>query len=178
MGSEQLKSAREKQRRNTLLVCQAGIIAALYVALTYVFAPISFGAVQVRIAEALTILPILTPAAIPGVTIGCLLGNILGGGIPMDIIFGTLATLIGAVCTYLLRKKHPVFGAIPPIVSNTLIVPFVIKFAYGDTMALPLIMLSVCAGEIISCGVIGVPFALALKRSGALVHGKKKEKED
>lgn len=178
MDNEPINTKDRKMRNTTLFICQTGLIAALYVALTYVFAPISFGAVQIRIAEALTLLPLLTPAAIPGVTIGCLLGNILGGGIPLDIIFGTLATLIAAVFTYLLRKRHPAFGAIPPIVSNTLIVPFVIKFAYGDTMALPLIMFCVCAGEIIACGAIGVPFVIALKKSGAFLQAKNAKKED
>lgn len=172
---ETLKSANDKRRKYILYICQAGIIAALYVALLYVFAPISFGAVQVRVAEALVILPVFTPAAIPGVTIGCLLGNFLGGGIPLDIVFGTLATLIGAVFTYLLRNKHPLAGAIPPIVSNTLIVPFVIKFAYGDSMAFPLIMLGVLGGEVISIGIIGVVFAIALKKRNVIFHAMKKK---
>ena len=83
------------------------MIAAIYVVLTYVFAPFSFGEVQVRISEALTILPVFTPAAIPGLFIGCLIGNILGGAILPDIIFGSIATLIGAFFTWKLREKSP-----------------------------------------------------------------------
>ena len=80
-----------------LRITQGAVIAALYVVLTMVFAPISFGPVQVRIAEALCILPMFTPAAIPGLFIGCLIANLIGGGIILDVIFGSIATLIGAV---------------------------------------------------------------------------------
>ena len=93
------------KNRNINFMTQAAMIAAIYVVLTYVFAPFSFGEVQVRISEALTILPVFTPAAIPGLFIGCLVGNILGGAILPDIIFGSIATLIGAFFTWKLRKK-------------------------------------------------------------------------
>ena len=176
MSNEALKTASQKRRQSTLFICQAGIIAALYVALTFVFAPISFGAVQVRIAEALTILPIFTPAAIPGLFVGCLIGNFLGGGIILDIIFGSIATLLGAIGTYLLRKKNPIFGTIPPIVANTLIVPFVIKYAYADEMALPLIMLMILGGEVLSCGVLGGMLGLSLKKTKLAFSKEKKEK--
>ena len=95
------------KNRNINFMTQAAMIAAIYVVLTYVFAPFSFGEVQVRISEALTILPVFTPAAIPGLFIGCLVGNILGGAILPDIIFGSIATLIGAFFTWKLRKKSP-----------------------------------------------------------------------
>ena len=176
MSNEALKTASQKRRQSTLFICQAGIIAALYVALTFVFAPISFGAVQVRIAEALTILPIFTPAAIPGLFVGCLIGNFLGGGIILDIIFGSIATLLGAIGTYLLRKKNPIFGTIPPIVANTLIVPFVIKYAYADEMALPLIMLMILGGEVLSCGILGGMLGLSLKKTKLAFSKEKKEK--
>ena len=105
------------KNRNINFMTQAAMIAAIYVVLTYVFAPFSFGEVQVRISEALTILPVFTPAAIPGLFIGCLVGNILGGAILPDIIFGSIATLIGAFFTWKLRKKSPYFAPIPPIVT-------------------------------------------------------------
>ena len=89
--------------KRTLFIAQAAIIAAIYVALTRVFAPISFREIQVRIAEALTILPVFTPAAIPGLFVGCILGNLLGGALIPDVVFGSLATLIGAVFTWMLR---------------------------------------------------------------------------
>ena len=143
-------------KKSTLIITQGAVIAALYVALTYVFAPISFREVQVRIAEALTILPVFTPAAVPGLFIGCILGNIVGGGLIPDVIFGSLATLIGAVFTRMLRKKSPFLAPIPPILSNTVIVPFVLKYAYLIDLPIPLMMLTVCLGEVISCGVLGL----------------------
>ncbi|MBR4393765.1 MAG: QueT transporter family protein, partial [Oscillospiraceae bacterium] len=115
----------------TARLAQGAVIAALYVALTIVFAPISFREVQVRIAEALTILPLFSGAAVPGLYIGCLLANFIGGAAVPDIIFGSLATLIGAVGTRMLRNKKPVLGVIPPILSNTLIIPFVLRYAYA-----------------------------------------------
>ena len=103
----------------------AAMIAAIYVVLTFVFAPISFGEVQIRIAEMLTVLPIFTPAAIPGLFVGCIIGNISGGALLPDIVFGSLATLIGAMGTYMLRKLPKGIAVLPPIVANVLIVPFV-----------------------------------------------------
>ena len=175
MSENKLPLDHKKRKEKTLLLCQSAIIAALYVALTFVFAPISFGVVQVRIAEALTILPIFTPAGISGLTVGCLLGNFLGGGVPMDVLFGTLATLLGAIGTYLLRKKHPLLGTIPPIVANTLIIPFVLKYAYGESLSIPIIMLTVGAGEILSCGVLGGLLALALKKRPGIFPSEKKQ---
>lgn len=142
----------------------AAMIAAIYVVLTYIFAPISFGDIQVRIAEALTILPIFTPAAIPGLFVGCLIGNITGGAILPDIIFGSLATLIGAVFTYLLRKKSQFLCVLPPIISNTVIVPLVLKLAYGINLPIALMMLTVGIGEVISCGVLGLILYYALRK--------------
>lgn len=154
------------KNRNVLFMTQAAMIAAIYVVLTYIFAPISFGVVQVRIAEALTILPLFTPAAIPGLFIGCLIGNILGPAIILpDIIFGSLATLIGAVFTYKLRNKHVALAPIPPIISNTIIVPLVLRYAYGlSYMAFPLMVLSVGIGEVIGCGVLGLVVYTALNK--------------
>lgn len=152
------------RNKNAAFLTQAAMIAAIYVVLTYVFAPISFGEIQVRIAEALTILPLFTPAAVPGLFIGCLVGNIIGGALLPDIVFGSIATLIGAICTYLLRNQKPVFGTIPPIVSNTIIVPFVLKYAYGVALPIPFLMVTVGVGEIISCGILGMIVYYALNR--------------
>lgn len=154
------------RNKNVLFLTQAAMIAAIYVVLTYLFAPISFGAVQVRIAEALTILPVFTPAAIPGLFVGCLIGNIAGGAILPDILFGSLATLIGAIFTYQLRNQKPVIATLPPIVSNTVIVPFVLKYAYGVTGMLPVLMLSVGIGEVIGCGILGIILYTALYKYG------------
>ena len=146
-------------------MAQAALIAALYVVLTMVFAPISFREIQVRISEALTILPAFTPAAVPGLFIGCLLANLLGGAAVPDVIFGSLATLIGAFFTWKLRNKHPFLAPVPPILSNMLIIPFVLRYAYGVPMAIPLMMLTVGFGEVLSCGVLGMLLYYALKKS-------------
>ena len=157
------------QRKKTLFIAQAAIIAAIYVALTYAFAPFSFREIQVRISEALTILPVFTPAAIPGLFVGCLLGNILGGAALPDIIFGSLATLIGAFFTWKLRKAHPFLAPVPPILSNALIIPFVLRYAYQITLPIPMMMLTVGIGEVISCGVLGLLLYYALRsRKGAI----------
>lgn len=142
--------------RKVLFIVHAAVIAALYVVLT--FLANAFGlanyAVQVRFSEALTILPFFTPAAIPGLTLGCLLSNILTGCALPDIIFGTLATLIGAVLTYLLRSNKWL-APISPIAANTIIVPFVLLYAYG-IQPLWFSFVTVFAGEVISCGILGL----------------------
>ena len=143
--------------------CQAAVIAALYVVLTYVFSAFASGVIQVRVSEALTILPAFTPAAIPGLVIGCLLSNTLTGCVLLDIIFGSVATLIGALGSYALRR-HTWLVPIPPIVSNMIIVPFVLRFAYGATDAFPFMIATVGAGEIISCYLLGMILYGALKK--------------
>ena len=150
------------KNKTTLFLAQGAVIAAMYVALTYIFAPISFREIQVRIAEALTILPVFTPAAIPGLFIGCVIGNIVGGAMIPDVIFGSLATLIGAFFTWKLRKASPWLAPIPPILSNTIIIPFVLKYAYLIDLPIPMMMLTVCIGEILSCGGLGMILYKAL----------------
>ena len=113
-----------KKQSNTLFLAQSAMIAAIYVVLTVILAPFSYGEVQVRVSEALTIFPVFTPAAIPGLFVGCLISNILGGCILPDIIFGSIATLLGACFTYLLRNRNKFLAPLPPIISNILIVPF------------------------------------------------------
>lgn len=120
-----------KKQSNTLFLAQSAMIAAIYVVLTVILAPFSYGEVQVRVSEALTILPVFTPAAIPGLFVGCLISNILGGCILPDIIFGSIATLLGACFTYLLRNRNKFLAPLPPIISNILIVPFVLHYGSG-----------------------------------------------
>lgn len=144
------------KNKKVLFLTHAAMIAAIYVVLTLVFQAISFGEIQVRIAEALTILPAFTPAAIPGLFIGCIIGNIFGGSILPDIIFGSVATLIGACFTYLLRKQSKYLAPLPPIVSNTIIVPLVLRYAYGFNLPIAFMTLTVGIGEVISCGVLGM----------------------
>ena len=133
--------------KTTRYLTQGAIIAALYVVLTFIANALGLanGVIQVRFSEALTILPFFTPAGIPGLMIGCLLSNILTGCSIFDIIFGTLATFIGAVFTYLLRK-HKFLAPVPPIVANVLIIPPVLKIAYGAADSLPFLMATVGIG--------------------------------
>ena len=141
------------RNKKVLLIVQAALIAAIYVVLTYFISAFNLasGAIQVRISEALTILPVFTPAAIPGLFIGCL----LTGCMPLDVVFGSLATLIGACGTYALRK-HKWLAPLPPIVANTIIVPFVLAYVYMAEGTIPFFMLTVGIGEVISCYVLGM----------------------
>lgn len=152
------------EKKKVLFLTHSAMIAAVYVVLTLVFQAISFGEIQVRIAEALTILPVFTPAAIPGLFIGCLIGNIFGGGILPDIIFGSIATLIGACFTYLLRKYNKYLAPLPPIIANTIAVPLILRYAYGFNMPILFLVMTVGIGEIISCGVLGMVLYSALTR--------------
>lgn len=147
----------------TTFVVYSAIIAAIYVVLCTVFRPISFSYIQVRIAEALTILPYFTPAGIPGVTIGCLLSNIIGGADILDIVFGTIATLLGACGSYALRK-YKFLVPLPPILANTIIIPWVLKFAYSEVLPIPFMMLTVGVGEVLSAGVLGIILLYALSQ--------------
>jgi uncharacterized membrane protein len=154
------------KNKSTLFLVQAAAIGAIYVVLTLLFAPFSYGEIQVRISEALTVLPFFTPAAIPGLFVGCIISNILGGSIPLDVIFGSIATLIGAVFTYKLRNNSRWLAPVPPILANTVIVPFVLRYGYGTNLPIPLMMLTVGIGEVLSCGVIGMIVLNALARYG------------
>lgn len=144
----------------------SALIAALYTALTLITAALGFssGVIQVRISEALTVLPYFTPAAVSGLTVGCFISNLLTGGAPADILLGTAATLVAAIFTRLLRKAHPVFSPLPPIVVNTLTIPWILRYAYGLIGGIPYFMLTVGIGELISCGVLGLILLYALKK--------------
>ena len=160
------------KNRGTLFMVQAAAIAAVYVVLTTVFAAFSFGEVQVRISEALTILPVFTPAAIPGLFVGCLISNFLGGAILLDVIFGSIATLIGAVFTWKLRNSSKWLAPLPPIVANAIIVPFTLYYGYGVNLPIPFMMLTVGIGEVISCGVLGMILYGALNKYRYAIFGK------
>lgn len=171
---------------HTLNITKAAVIAALYVIFTFISSlfGLSGGVIQLRLSEMLTILPAFTPCAIPGLFIGCVLSNLLTGCAPWDVVFGSLATLLGAVGTYYLKKKlfpvktafcgesatdhHPAESAgcsfasrkwlltLPPILANTIVVPFVLAYVYGAEGTIPFFMLTVGIGELLSCGVLGM----------------------
>ena len=153
------------RNNRTLLLTRAAMTAAIYVVLTYFINAfgLASGAIQIRISEALCILPVFMPEAIPGLTIGCLLSNILTGCALPDILFGTLATFIGALGTYALRKRRFIF-TLPPVISNMVIIPLVLKFAYGVGDAWLLLMITVGIGEAISVCGIGMVLYAALKK--------------
>lgn len=143
--------------KKTSYLTQAAIIAALYVVLTLLANALGLAnyAIQIRFSEALTILPYFTPAAIPGLFVGCLLSNVLTGCMPLDILFGSIATLLGALGTYALRR-YKWLCTLPPIIANTLIIPFVLAYVYRFEGSLPYFALTVGIGEIISCGLLGM----------------------
>ena len=149
-----------KKFLTTRSVCLSAMIAALYAALTLLLAPISYGAIQCRISEAMTLLPILLPQAIPGLVIGCLVANLLSPVAIWDVIFGTLATLIAALGTYRLRKK-PLLAALCPVVANGVIVGAMLAVFY----ALPLwmTMLEVAVGEAVAVA-LGFILLAALRK--------------
>ena len=155
----------EKDSRDlkTLRIVSGAAIAAVYVVLTVLAASVNLasGAIQVRFSEALTVLPFFTPTAVPGLAVGCLLSNILTGSALPDIIFGTLATLLGALGTRML-KGHRFLCTLPPVIANTLIVPFVLTYAYQIPGGIPYLMLTVGIGEVIACMILGQILLTAL----------------
>ncbi len=153
------------KKNNVLFLTQAAMIAALYVVLTFLSNAfgLASGAIQIRISEALTLLPYFTPAAVPGLFVGCLLSNVLTGCALFDVLFGSLATLLGAIGTRILRKSKWL-APIPPIVSNMVIVPLVLTYVYEIPGGIPYLMLTVGIGEIISCGVLGLSLLSVLSK--------------
>lgn len=142
------------------------MIGALYVVLTLISAMfgLSSGVIQVRISEMLCVLPVYTAAAIPGVTVGCLLANLIVGGTIWDIAFGTFATLIGAVIAYFMRNVR-YLAFVPTVISNMLIIPTVLILSgLGGWEMFPYFALTVGLGEIISCGVFGDLMVLYFER--------------
>ncbi|MBO5790614.1 MAG: QueT transporter family protein [Clostridia bacterium] len=141
-----------------LRITQGAMIAALYVCLTYVsaFFGLSSGAIQLRLSEALCILAAFTPAAVWGLPLGCALANALTGCLFWDVVFGSLATFLGALVARLLRKLPFWVHPLPNVFFNTLIVPFVLVWVYGVPEGLPYLFLTVGIGEILSCQVLGM----------------------
>ena len=162
----QRKAGEKKEKKRFCFASlQFGLVSEVDVALTLVFAPISYGAIQVRISEMLTILPMFTPAAIPGLFLGCLIANLVGGAIIWDIIFGSIATLIGAVFGYLLRKNRWLVP-IPAIIANAVIIQLVLRYGYRINIPLLLLVLYIAIGEIAGCYVLGEILGAVLSRYG------------
>ena len=172
-------SVLKEIRFDTRSIARAGMIAAMYIVLTLVTPfTFSFGAVQFRVAEALTTLPILTIDAVPGLFVGCLAANLLGGGVWYDVALGSVATLLAALCTRRTRKL-PFLAAAWPTVFNGLIVGPVVYFAYvrapGDPLSLPTLLFTmgtVALGEVAVCYVLGLPLTFALRKLPADIIGE------
>lgn len=167
------------QNKKVKFLAHSAAIAALYVVLTLLANAFGLAnyAIQVRFSEALTILPLFTPAAIPGLFVGCLLSNILTGCLPMDILCGSIATILGACGTYLIgaylsgKKFTKYLAVLPPIVANTIIVPPLLAFIYCLEGSLWYFAVTVCIGEIISCGILGLILYAALNKHKAAIFG-------
>ena len=146
-------------------IVYAAIIAALYVVLTEFAAlhGLSSGAIQIRFSEALNALCLFTPYGIPGMFIGCLLANMLTGAVVFDVVFGSVATLLGAVGVYLFRK-HKALALLCPVVTNALILPFVLKYAYGLPEGIGYFVITIAIGQLVSCTVLGYFFARAVDK--------------
>ena len=160
-----------RENKLTRNLTQGAMIAAIYVVLTVSLAPISYGPLQFRISEALCILPYFTLAAIPGLFIGCLLSNLLGTAALLDVIFGSLATLIGAIGSYALRRNKWLV-CFPPILANTIIIPWVLRYAYGSPDLIPVAMAAVGLGEIAAIGVLGNLLLHLLEKYRSALFGK------
>ena len=154
------------RKSKTAFLTKSAVIAALYVVFTEISAVlgISSGVIQFRLSEMFAVLPIFTPAAIPGVFIGCLISNIMTGGVIWDVVFGSLASLIGALGAWFLRKNSVYLAPVPTIAANMLIVPFVLRYAYGAEGSIPFFMLTVGLGEFVCAGILGVFLAKTLKK--------------
>ena len=154
--------------KKTVYLTQGAVIAAAYVALTYVSAAMGLasGAIQVRLSEVLTILPVFTPAAVPGLYIGCLLANLLTGCALWDVVFGSVATLLGAVGTYFIGRKNKWLAPVFPILANVLIVPPILMYVYGSPDSWPFLCLTVGIGEIVSCGILGLLLHRLVEKTG------------
>lgn len=146
------------KNKKALYITQAAMVAAIYVVLTYIvnMTGLANGVIQIRLSEALCILPAFMPAAVPGLFIGCLISNLICSAVIWDVIFGSLATLIGAVITYLLRKKSKWLLPVPAILSNTIVIPILLTYAYGMEDAIWFSAITVFLGEFISCGILGM----------------------
>lgn len=139
---------------------RGAMLAAIYAALTIVLAPISYGPVQLRVAEGLTVLPYFFPEAIPGLFLGCFLANLYGGYGLIDVVFGSLATLLAALLSR--KMPHPWLAPLPPVVVNALVIGWILKVTLG--LPFGLMALQVGLGQLLSCYVLGMPVLYGVKR--------------
>ena len=155
-----------RSRKTASFLAKSAVIAALYVVLTLLSSlfGLSGGIIQLRLSEALCVLPLFTPAAVPGLFIGCVLANVLTGAVLWDVLFGSAATLLGALGAYFLRNRKPALATLPTVLSNTVIVPFVLRYAYGAEGSLLFFAFTVFLGEFVTARLLGVFLAETLRR--------------
>lgn len=160
--------------KKTKFITMASLIAAMYVVLTYITSVFGLanGAIQCRLSESLLVLPMFTPCAVPGLFAGCLLSNLLTGAVLYDVLFGSLATLVGAFGAYLLRNRHPAVATLPNVVSNAVIIPFVLKYAYDFDEGIMYFLATVGIGEIISCSLLGLAVYKVLNKHKSVLFKK------
>ena len=155
---------QEKQKATVKAIAQAAVIAALYAALTIFIMPASYGPVQFRISEALTVLPAFTPVAVPGLFIGCVVANLVSPVGMIDVVVGSAATLIAAVCSYMLRD-HKLLVPLPPVIANAVRVGLELYYYYNVNFSLPACMFWVGLGEAGACYLLGYPLMLMLEKN-------------
>lgn len=167
----QIKTTERNMKRKALFLTEGAVIAALYVVLTEVTTlfGLSSGVLQFRLSEALCVLTAFTPAAIPALAVGCLISNLLAGCLPIDLLVGTLATLVGAVGGYLLRRV-PLLVPLPTVLANTLVIPFILAYAYGAPGGLPYFFLTVAVGETVCAYILGMLLYITVRRYGQHLH--------
>ena len=174
-----MSNKKKGMSRPALALTRGALVAAMYVALTWLSSlmGLSSGVIQFRFSEVLCILPVFMPEAIPGLFVGCLISNLIATANPWDILFGSLATLIGAFGTYLLRRLPPKFGwvaSLPPVLSNMIIVPPVLILAYGATDAYWFLLITVGVGELVCAGFGGSALYYALRKTKLFEIGTRK----
>lgn len=166
-------------KTNTRKIAAAGLIAACYTVLTVALAPISYGMVQVRVSEALTLLPVYSPVAIWGVSVGCLISNIIGVAMgtniigALDVVFGTIATFLAAILSYKLRAVRlrglPVLSALPPILLNAVVIGLELCYAATKGFHWNMFLFEafwVGFGQLVSCLGFGMMLCYVLQRGG------------
>ena len=153
------------RKNRTLPLVRGSVIAALYVVLTLLSAAfgLSSGAIQLRLSEALTVLPYFLPEAVPGLAVGCFLANLLTTGNVLDLLFGTLATLLGAIGARLLRRWR-FLVPLPTVLANAAIIPPVLIFGFGVPEGYPFLLATVTAGEVLSAYVLGLLLLVMLEK--------------
>ncbi len=163
----------KNKTKTARFITRCGAVGAIYVVLTLVSAllGLSSGPVQLRLSESLCLLPLIMPEAVLGLTVGCAISNLLTSAALWDIVFGSVATLIGAIITRALKNfftRFPILAPLPTILANSIILPFILMLVYSAEGTYILFFASILIGEALSAGVLGLVFYKRLSSSSAL----------